>query len=209
MSVNFGNSAMNMFYLGNSPMRYIYQGDALIWPTASIAPAPEYYFEVYGYTGNLTAMSTKLDGATFSSVINVNGNTFLTSSTTYNLNSRAFDGTGDTAAVTKVYATGLLEVGNRGITTFNLQQVILPDTLIVYGEPSQGAGISPQSGTNFNTLYLPKAVGNGGTGIIAPGNSTNGTLTIKATGGPFPFGRPFPINDLTAFTQRFWTFVEV
>lgn len=206
MSVRLGISSGVNFRQGNSQIGWIYQGDNLIWPTASVAPS-EYYFEIYGYTGNATAMTEKLPGVTITNITNVGGNTFLTSSTQYYIGADAWRGSGAGVNVTRVYGTGCTSVQSYGLHgIFNLTSVSLPDCGPIYEY-----GINPSSGGNFNTLYIPKAYG-AAQFAISPGNSFSGTLTIPqdyTTQASWPFGQPFAANDLIQFVNRQWTLTQV
>jgi hypothetical protein len=202
MSVSFGNSAMNMFYLGNTAMQYIYQGDALIWPTASVAPSTLYRVELHDWASTPQDAATRLDGFTYVDGQKIGNITAITSSTQYYIDTDAFRLDATLTRFRDVDG-GCTSVQSRGLYgIFTLREVYLPECGPIYEY-----GIGPGSGTNFQTLYIPKAYGTIHNAINA-GNSSNGTLTIKSS-GPWPFNMPFSSNDLTSFSLRGWSIIQV
>jgi hypothetical protein len=192
---------MNMFYLGNTPMQYIYQGDALIWPTASATPTL-YRVELHDWSSTPGDAATRLDGFTYIDGQKIGNVTAVTSSTQYSIAIDAFRSDPTLSRFRDVNGgcTSVRSFGLHGI--FNLREVYLPEC-----ETIDQYGISPGSGTFFQTLYVPKARGTM-QNAIGTLNSSYGTLTIKSS-GPWPFNKPFKSDDLTQFVARGWTIIQV
>jgi hypothetical protein len=71
--VKFGNIEMTDFYLGSNRLRYIYQGDDLIWPTTPAAWTPPYRNYFKGYNNLWAVLIEDIFGETITGMIEISG----------------------------------------------------------------------------------------------------------------------------------------